>query len=40
LIRAATACHALTSAYAEDAAAPGHEATRIEVARLDFSGIA
>jgi putative NADPH-quinone reductase len=29
-------CHALADAYAEGAAAAGHEITRIEVARLDF----
>src|SRR6516164_2567832 len=29
-------CHALADAYAEGAAATGHEITRIEVARLDF----
>jgi putative NADPH-quinone reductase len=29
-------CHALADAYAEGAAAAGHEVTRIEVARLDF----
>ena len=29
-------CHALADAYAEGAAAAGHEITRIEVAQLDF----
>lgn len=29
-------CHALADAYAEGAAAAGHEVTRIEVAALDF----
>ena len=29
-------CHALADAYAEGAAAVGHEITRIEVAQLDF----
>ncbi len=29
-------CHALANAYAEGAAAAGHEVTRIEVARLEF----
>ena len=29
-------CHALADAYAEGAAAGGHEVIRIEVARLDF----
>lgn len=30
-------CRALADAYADGAAAAGHEAQRIEVARLEFS---
>ena len=29
-------CHALADAYAEGAAAAGHQATRVDVAHLDF----
>ena len=29
-------CHALADAYAEGAAASGHQAVHIEVARIDF----